>query len=177
MRKDNKTNKIIFILLIILVVLLGDLLSKHIIREKLKEGQYVVVIPNFFHLHHIKNSGGAFGFLTNYNIPKKNILFITLSSLAFLIILVFLINSIKQNSYLYILGLSLITGGALGNLVDRIIFGEVTDFLDFFVNDFHWPTFNIADTSITLGVIIVAFYILFLESKAKKKNETVNLLT
>lgn len=117
------------------------------------------VIPNFFDIVHILNRGAAFGFLNRTDIAWQRPLFIAISLLA-LGIVVLMARSKEDDGPLYVLGLGLILGGALGNLTDRIRLGAVIDFLDFYIGAWHWPAFNIADMGICLGAtaLLVSFY-------------------
>jgi signal peptidase II len=90
----------------------------------------------------------------------RNFLFIFLSSAAICFIFYFYKNSSRTHPLLAS-GFALILGGAVGNLIDRIRFGKVVDFLDFYIRNYHWPAFNIADSAITVGVTIFIFHLLF----------------
>jgi signal peptidase II len=120
----------------------------------------VPIIEGFFNLVHVRNRGMAFGLL---NRPGVEVGFYILVAASIGAILFLLLWSFRlQNENQKILpGVSLIMGGAVGNLIDRIRFGEVVDFLDFFVATYHWPAFNIADSAITLGTLWVALLLLF----------------
>ncbi len=86
-------------------------------------------------------------------------------------VLLYLFLKSKEKDGLLRLSLSLILGGALGNLVDRLRFGEVVDFLDFYVGTYHWPAFNIADSAISIGVALMAFEMLFRDSRKLKETK------
>lgn len=117
------------------------------------------VIPGFFDLVHILNRGAAFGFLNRQDIQWQRPFFILVSVLAMGIIIA-LARSKEEDGPFYVLGLGLILGGAVGNLVDRIRLGVVIDFLDFYVGHWHWPAFNIADSAICIGAacLLISFY-------------------
>jgi signal peptidase II len=110
------------------------------------------VIPGFFNIVHVLNKGAAFGFLNRADITWQTYLFFATTAMAVVLILHLLRAALEEDTGL-ICGLGLILGGALGNLVDRIRFGEVVDFLDFHYGDMHWPAFNVADIAITLGSV------------------------
>lgn len=110
------------------------------------------VIPGFFNIVHVLNKGAAFGFLNRTDITWQTYLFFATTALAVVLILHLLRAALEEDTTL-ICGLGLILGGALGNLIDRIRFGEVVDFLDFHYGDLHWPAFNVADIAITLGSV------------------------
>jgi len=131
-------------------VIFIDRLTKNFFMNFLSLGESFPVIRNVFHMTLVHNTGIAFGFF-----KEHGSVFIVIPMIA-IALLVFNIFYYKQNdealSRLYILGFSLILGGAIGNLIDRISFGHVIDFIDFRV----WPVFNIADSAITIGAVIVA---------------------
>lgn len=117
------------------------------------------VIPGFFDIVHILNRGAAFGFLNSQDIDWQRPFFIIVSVLALGLIAV-LARSKEDDGPFYEYGLGLILGGALGNLLDRARLGVVVDFLDFYLGEWHWPAFNVADMGICLGAgaLLVSFY-------------------
>ncbi len=129
-----------------------DQLSKITIDNNFALGEARQVIPNFFHLTHVRNPGAAFGILSDSAIRLP--FFITISLLASLGILWY-IRRISSEKHWQHVSLGLILSGALGNLIDRIRFGEVVDFLDLHWYNYHWPAFNIADSAICVGVTIM----------------------
>jgi signal peptidase II len=136
--------------IIALVVIITDQITKSIIKAYIPLYKSIPVIDEFFNITHIKNTGGAFGILSGMN----SLFFIIASSVALLIVILYLIRLPENNLWL-ITSLSLISGGAIGNMIDRVRSGEVIDFIDLFYDRFHWPAFNIADSSITIGVFIL----------------------
>lgn len=138
------------VFIIVTAILFFDQLSKFILTKYLALNQSIPVINGVFHLTLIYNRGAAFGILRN-QVP----LFIVTS--IFAVILIYF--AIKKNSRrkLYSLALCLILAGALGNLADRLFFGYVIDFLDFRI----WPVFNLADSAITIGAVLLSWEILF----------------
>ncbi len=119
----------------------------------------IVVIPGLFNLTHVHNPGGAFGFMAQNGSLWRHWFFLAAAIFALGLILYFHHQTPKSHPYLS-LGFSLIFGGAVGNLIDRLRFGEVVDFLDFYVADFHYWTFNVADSAVTVGVAIFFAHIL-----------------
>ena len=117
------------------------------------------VIPGFFDIVHVLNRGAAFGFLNRHDIDWQRPFFIVVSILAVGLIAT-LARSKDDDGPFYVYGLGLILGGALGNLVDRVRLGVVVDFLDFYVGEWHWPAFNVADMGICIGAgaLLVSFY-------------------
>ena len=131
-------------------IFIFDQLTKYWIIWKLNVGEVVPVMP-FFNLVHYKNRGAAFGMFHNSS-PEFRLVFFGLVTLVFLTLIVYWLGTASLKDRAYRLGLALILGGALGNVKDRVIFQEVTDFLDFYVGSYHWPAFNVADSAITVGV-------------------------
>ena len=142
-----------------LVVIL-DQISKALVLRHLPLYQPVPVIPGFFRLIHIHNPGGAFGFMAQNSSYLRHWLFLAAASFALVMILYFFYHTPKSRPF-FGFALALIFGGAVGNMIDRLRFGEVVDFLDFYVAGWHWPTFNIADSAVTIGVIIFILHIAF----------------
>jgi signal peptidase II len=142
------------------LVVIIDQITKLLILKNLPLYHSVTIIPGFFNITHIHNPGGAFGFMAHQNSSLRNFLFILLASIAVCFIFYFYKNTNRTHPFLAS-GFALILGGAIGNLIDRIRFGKVVDFLDFYVHNYHWPAFNIADSAITVGVTIFIFHLLF----------------
>ncbi|MBZ0220722.1 MAG: signal peptidase II [Candidatus Methylomirabilis sp.] len=134
-----------------------DQLTKLVITRSLYPYEAVEVVPGFFNIVHYLNKGAAFGILNQGGALGK--LFLIGVSLAALVLLAVLAR--QSSDRLSVLAFSLIAGGALGNLVDRIRFGSVVDFLDFHIATWHWPAFNVADSAITVGVGIAIFSYFF----------------
>jgi len=141
-----------FAVITILVVVL-DQITKQLVLTKLPLYQAVSIIPGFFNLTHIRNPGGAFGFMAAGSQDVRNLIFIGASTVAIGLIVYFYRNTPKTYPYLAS-ALAMIFGGAVGNLIDRLRFGEVVDFLDVYVGAYHWPAFNVADSAITIGMTI-----------------------
>lgn len=141
-------------------VVVFDQITKAAILNSLPLYCSIEVIPGLFSLTHIHNPGGAFGLLASQSSSVRNIIFILISSLAAGLIFYFYRNTPGTHPLLAT-GFALIFGGALGNLIDRVRFGKVVDFLDFYIGNYHWPAFNIADSAISVGVAIFLFHIVF----------------
>lgn len=134
---------------IVISVIFLDQLSKSLVSRLLQPNKPVIIIKNFFYLSLVHNRGAAFGILKN-----QLFVFVVISLFAIGLILYHLKD--KNRSFLSGISLSLILGGAAGNLIDRLRFGFVVDFLDFRV----WPVFNLADSAITIGVILLSWELL-----------------
>ena len=141
-------------------VVVVDQITKLIILKALPLFHSVSIIPGFFNLTHIHNPGGAFGFLSNQSSGWHRLLFLFASSLAIGLVLYFYIKTPMTQQWLSI-GFALVVGGAFGNLIDRIWMGKVVDFLDFYVRNLHWPAFNVADSAVSIGMLIFLFHLLF----------------
>ena len=119
------------------------------------------MIDGFFNLVHIRNRGMAFGLMNRQDNGFLHLILVV-AVLTAIIVLVYWFYRLRNDRGYLLLGLSLILGGALGNLIDRLRLREVIDFLDFFIGSYHWPSFNIADSAISVGTIWVALNILFI---------------
>lgn len=145
--------KLYISLSIALVVLTLDLASKYWVESVLEFGQKIP-LTSFFNLILTYNPGAAFSFLSEESGWQRWFLSGIAGSAALLII--FLLNKYKHEK-LFCMSLSLILGGALGNLYDRITLGHVVDFLDFYIDTYHWPAFNIADSAIFIGAAMMIY--------------------
>ncbi len=154
-------------LLIGFVLIVGlDQYTKAEVQRKIPLHQTLKVIDGFFNLTHVRNTGGAFGILSTGRGGAGSLFFITVS-LAAIGILLFLFYRLREDERILSLSLSLILSGAIGNLIDRVRYGEVVDFLDFYLSSYHWPTFNIADSGITIGIGLMVFQFIFHDKKRK----------
>jgi signal peptidase II len=164
-----------WVLLICLVLIISlDQYTKHEVEQRIRVYQTIEVIDGFFNLTHLRNTGGAFGILAGHKDGIGSLLFITVSLLAVGVIL-YLLHKAKEHERTLSLSLSLVLSGAIGNLIDRIRYGEVVDFLDFYLFSYHWPAFNIADSAITIGIGLMAFELLFHDRKRSTKTQAPNL--
>jgi len=147
--------------LIVIIIFSLDRLSKfYVIIKSETNSSLSLFTSKFLNINLIWNDGIAFGLLSSGNTSFYN--FVTIIILIIIVILFFLtLKSEKLKKYSYII----ISGGALGNLFDRIVYKSVPDFIDFHYNDFHWFIFNIADIFITIGVICLIYDEVFFESK------------
>ena len=140
-------------------VLLLDQWTKSMVVQKLPLYQRVDVIQGFFNLTHVRNTGGAFGIFGGEKGGLGSILFVAVSLIAIGAIIVLFLK-IKVNEKTLAISFSLILGGAVGNLIDRLRYGEVADFLDFHLSTYHWPAFNVADSAICVGIGLMALELL-----------------
>ena len=149
------------VLFVSAVLVLADQVSKTIVVRTMSLYESVPIIQNFFHFTYITNDGMAFGI----NFPFGYFIFTTVSILLTTFLFWYL-WSVRNHSIIIRLGIGLIIAGAIGNLIDRIFLGEVIDFLDFMIGDFHWYVFNLADSYVTVGMGLVLFDSIVLEKNA-----------
>ena len=148
-----------FYYLFILVWIVLDQVSKYLVARSISLYQVVTVIPGFFNLTRVHNRGAIFGFLNNSQYPAARIL-LNLGAILALGVVAYYFFKTPAEMVLSRLSLSLIISGAVGNILDRLFRGYVIDFLDFYVGNYHWPFFNLADSCITVGVILLLFDLL-----------------
>ena len=139
------------------VVLVLDQLTKWYIRRTVSLYESIAVIDRLFHITHVRNSGGAFSLFANASEAVRLPFFLLVSAVAVAVLLVF-VRRVRAEQRGLLFALGLILGGALGNLFDRVVFGQVTDFLDFHWRGYYWPAFNVADSCITTGMLILLFH-------------------
>lgn len=142
------------------IMVVTDQLTKLWISSSMEVWTGKSIIPGFFNLVHVLNRGAAWGFLDNESISWQRPLFIGVALLA-LGFIGYMLKTTNKNDHWMIAGLGMIAGGAIGNLIDRIRSGAVTDFLDFYYGDYHWPAFNIADCALTVGAGCIIISMLF----------------
>ncbi|MBI3582235.1 MAG: signal peptidase II [Nitrospinae bacterium] len=138
-----------------LIIVATDQTTKVVVREQIPLFSSVQLINGLLDLTHIQNRGAAFSFLSRVDNPWIGRGFALLSVVAITIIS-YVYGGLKENERLLRIGLILILGGAFGNFIDRLTIGSVTDFIDVHINGHHWPAFNIADSCITIGAVLVA---------------------
>lgn len=150
-------------LLIVVIVVLLDRWTKHLVAARIALYSHVQVIPGFFRLTHTENTGAAFSLFADSTAPWKTGLLIAFSVLALIVVSTLLWKN-HQAHVATGVGLSLIMGGALGNLWDRLARGRVVDFLLVYVKHYQWPVFNLADSAIVVGAGLLIIEILFAKS-------------
>ena len=148
------------ILFVSSILVLTDQLSKFAVRKTMLLYESIPVIPEFFHLTYVTNDGMAFGI----NFPFGIYIFSTIS-IIFTIFLFWYLWTIKDQGIIIRTGIGLIIAGAIGNLIDRVFLGEVVDFLDFMIGNYHWYVFNLADSFVTVGMGFILYDSLILERK------------
>jgi signal peptidase II len=149
---------------IIALIVLCDQASKLWIVNHFTLYESLPVLPGFFNLTYLTNTGAAFGILAGQHAQWRHVFFVGVALVALVVIVVMYLR-LREESFFYELSLGFIAGGAMGNLVDRIRVGSVVDFLDVYIGSHHWPAFNVADSAISVGVAIFLVYSFFFEGK------------
>ena len=144
-------NKYLTLFLISNTLILVDQYTKFLVNTHIPLYFSIKVIDDFFNITHIRNPGVAFGLFADHDSEYKALVFILISSVAILAIL-FIYFQTPDEKKMARTGLIMIFSGAIGNLIDRIAYKEVIDFVDIFHENYHWPAFNFADACITIGV-------------------------
>ena len=159
---------LIFYLFVILTIVGFDQYTKKLVTLFIAEGDEISIIDGFLRFINVKNSGAAFSILQNQR------LILILFPIIFIIICIFFIIKNRNKSKLLLLSLSFIIAGGVGNLIDRIKFKYVVDFIDFNFGSYHYPTFNVADSFAVIGVILLLIYSIFFEKKKNENNQNSN---
>jgi len=150
-------NKYLQVGSIVGTVLVLDQITKYFIQTHVRLYDIIPVVPGFFNITHVRNKGAAFGILSTLPEFWRSAFFITVTLIAVAAISALIV---KTHERLPLYAFSLIAGGAIGNVVDRIRYGEVVDFIQWYVKSFYWPSFNVADSAISIGVVLLAFEML-----------------
>jgi len=151
------------------LVVLIDQITKIWVDRTMQYGESRPILDGFLDLHYIRNAGAAFGFLSGSHSDFRIPFFILVSSIAIGIIL-FLFYKLEDHEVMMPLALSLVLGGAIGNLIDRIRLGEVIDFILVHYKAFLWPAFNVADIGISVGVGLLVLRIFIFEKMQPAKS-------
>ncbi|MBZ5629814.1 MAG: signal peptidase II [Acidobacteriia bacterium] len=168
-RTSNRTHamrKYHFLIAILVIVL--DRMSKWLVAGSINLHDSISVLPGFFRLTHVQNSGAAFGLFAESSSEWKVGILILFSILALAVVSALLWKN-SHSMTITGVGLALILGGAVGNLWDRLLTGHVVDFFDFYLGSYHWPAFNVADSAIVIGALLLVAEILFARSPAEQK--------
>lgn len=142
------------------MVIFCDQVSKLHIMQTMRLHESIPIVPNLFSLTYIRNPGAAFGLLAGSSNAFRMVFF-GLTSIFALVLLGTILFRMPERDWLGRLSVAGILGGAVGNLIDRLKYGEVIDFLDVYVENYHWPAFNVADSAITVGVIFLIIHFAF----------------
>ena len=155
-------------MLVSAIIVIIDQITKEVTRSAMMLGESKPVIKNFFHFTYVTNDGMAFGL----NFPG-GIYFFTSVSLLMTIFLGWYFWQQKESDLTLRLSLALILAGAIGNLIDRILFGTVVDFFDFMIGSYHWYIFNVADASVTVGMVLYIYSSIIIQSEVNPKTESI----
>lgn len=144
--------------LYITLIIILDQVTKYIAKAKLMPVNNIDLIPGYFSLSYVENRGAAFGLFQN-----NKMLLVGVTSVVIIVIIYYLLKNRNMNKYLRA-SLIMITAGAIGNLIDRVLLGYVIDFFHFYIKDvFDWPVFNVADISVVCGTILLSMVLLFVK--------------
>lgn len=141
-------------LFITIVILILDQITKYIITKTMQIGDSFELIPNFLNITSHRNSGAAWGILSG-----KIAFFYIITVVILIVLIVFYIKEAKHNLLMQV-AISLLFAGALGNFIDRVLNGEVVDFVDTYIFSYNFPIFNVADSSLTIGVLLIIIALL-----------------
>ena len=145
-----------------------DQASKAQVMEAMRLHESIPIIPDFFSLTYIRNPGAAFGLLASSGTLFR-LIFFAVTSLFAVGLLGMIFFRLRPDDWIGQVSIAAIFGGAIGNLLDRVRYGEVIDFLDFYVDRYHWPAFNVADAAISVGV----FFLILHFALEKKEGDVV----
>ncbi len=162
-------NKYLYVGSIIGIILFLDQVTKYIIEKHVRLFEIIPVVPGFFNITHVRNKGAAFSLFASAPESFRG-LFFTAVTIVAVVVIVILIR--KTHKRLLIVAFSLIAGGAVGNLIDRVRYGEVVDFIQWYVKSYYWPSFNVADSAISVGVCLLAVDMLFQRPDAGSNRST-----
>lgn len=147
-------SRYVFVGAVAAVVVVFDQLTKWVIRTELGIYESLPVVDGLFSITHVRNTGGAFSLFAGAHEAWRVPFFLFVAVVAIAVLLHF-VRRVAPHQRLLLFALGAVLGGAVGNMIDRAAFGEVTDFLDVYWRGYHWPTFNVADSFITVGMLIL----------------------
>ncbi len=150
--------KIFILILVGGGVVILDQVSKAYIHHAFSLHESLPLIPDLFSITYVRNKGAAFGLFAGQSSLFRTLFFSGISLLAFFFLALMVYQVPKEDRW-QTASLSLLLGGAIGNILDRIRMGEVIDFLDFYIGTYHWPAFNVADSAITIGVTLLMVHL------------------
>jgi len=158
-KRVHALQRIAYVLITVLIFA-GDQITKALVKNSIPHDAVITVIPGFFNIIHVENSGIAFSLFAGSSSSWKMVMLIAVS-LALLIAVVVMAWKSREMNWGTGVGLALIMGGASSNLLDRIRFAQVVDFLDVYFRSYHWPTFNLADSAIVVGAGLLILELFF----------------
>jgi signal peptidase II len=146
--------------LIAFTVIILDQATKYWIMQSMRLHESISIVPNLFNFTYIRNPGAAFGLLAGSSNAFRTVFF-GVTSLFALALLGTILVRLPAKDWVGQVSIAGILGGAVGNLIDRLRFGEVIDFLDVYLESYHWPAFNVADSAISVGVVCLIIHFAF----------------
>ena len=155
-------------LLLVVATLAVDRWTKVLIQNRFHLNESISIIDGFFDITYVRNTGVAFGIFSSISSPAKSLLLSIFTACAAVVVITYSVRSPARNRLLQV-ALALILGGALGNLYDRLAYGYVVDFLEFYAGTYHWPSFNVADSAISTGVALLALEIIRNEAPSRTR--------
>ena len=156
----KRGSRYLLLALIAVTVIIVDPLTKYWITQSMRLHESIPIIPNLFSFTYIRNPGAAFGLLAGSSNAFRTVFF-GITSLFALALLGTILVRLPEKDWIGQVSIAGILGGAIGNLIDRLRFGEVIDFLDVYVEAYHWPAFNVADSAISVGVVCLIIHFAF----------------
>lgn len=156
----SRSSRYLLLALLSITIIVADQVTKYWIVQSMRLHESIPIIPNLFSLTYIRNPGAAFGLLAGSSNAFRMVFF-GLTSLFALALLGTILYRLPEKDWVGQVSIVGILGGAIGNLIDRLRFGEVIDFLDVYVESYHWPAFNVADSAITVGVLCLIVHFAF----------------
>jgi signal peptidase II len=170
-RRNNLKKKYIILFATVAVMVFLDFISKAYISSTMSLHESIVVIGGFFNITYVRNPGAAFSFLADAPPVFRFVFFVTVTAFAIILVLFYIVKSNIEEPFMTF-ALSLILSGAVGNLIDRVRFGEVIDFIDVYIGSHHWPAFNVADSAISVGAVILVLEML---RGPKRQNDSASI--
>ena len=156
----KETGALVRLVLVSAVIVMLDQATKALVTQNFALYETVPLIDGCFNLTYILNPGGAFGLFADHSPEVRKFFFLFVSSIVAVMILGVYRKVAATHRFLS-LALAGIFAGAVGNLIDRFRFGKVIDFLDLYIGNYHWPAFNVADSAITIGMIVFVYHVVF----------------
>ena len=150
----NRPSRYLVLSMIGFAIVIIDQVTKYWVMQSMRLHESIPVVPNLFSVTYIRNPGAAFGLLAGSSNAFRMVFF-GLTSLFALALLGTILFRLPEKDWIGQLSIAGILGGAIGNLIDRLRFGEVIDFLDVYVEAYHWPAFNVADSAISIGAVML----------------------
>jgi signal peptidase II len=163
-RVSKGLHRFVLLSLVVTSIVSLDQITKTYIANSMYLHQSISIIPGYFNLTYIRNPGAAFGIMGSTSSGFR-LIFFFLTSLFAMGLLITIFLRLEPHDWWGQITIASIFGGAIGNFIDRLQYGEVIDFLDFYINGYHWPAFNVADSAISVGVC--SLLVLFAFEKRK----------